>query len=97
MSKLEIGINSALPDIDNIKVALKARGVILYSIFGTGEMPEHRVLAMSPRLSKSSQRELLKLAQELGFTHFSYYTHGDEDIFEDALLGGYGEPERELL
>jgi hypothetical protein len=98
ISSLSIGLNSALPDLEEIKLQLKEAGATSYSRFGTGEMPEDRSLAMSPRLDGRSQQELIRFAKQIGFTHYSFYQpDGDEDIIEDALLGGYGEPGREIL
>ncbi|WP_052761279.1 hypothetical protein [Sedimenticola thiotaurini] len=95
---LNIGINSALPDLEEVKLKLKEAGATSYSLFGNGDMPTNRVLAMSPRLSDKAQHELIGFAQQIGFTHFSYYEPGgDEDIEEDALLGGYGDPGRAIL
>jgi hypothetical protein len=98
ISSLSIGLNSALPDLEEIKSQLKDAGATSYSTFGTGEMPEDRALAMSPMLNRRSQQELIKFAKQIGFTHYSFYQpDGEEDIFEDAILGGYGEPGHEIL
>lgn len=98
ISSLSIGLNSALPDLEVVKSKLKEAGATSYSSFGTGEMPEHRLLAMSPRLSIREQQELIRFARQIGFTHYGYYQPGgDDEIEEDALLGGYGSPDREIL
>ena len=98
ISSLSIGLNSALPDLDIIKSKLKESGATSYSLFGNGKMPEHRVLAMSPSLSAGAQKELIRFAQQAGFTHYSFYDPvGDDDIVEDALLGGYGGLGRKIL
>lgn len=98
ISTLHLGLNSALPDLEEVKAKLKEAGATSYSSFGTGEMPEHRVLAMSPRLNAKAQSELIKLAQLAGFNYYSIYQPGgDEEIIEDALFGGYGRPGREIL
>jgi len=98
ISSLSIGLNSALPDLEEIKSKLKEAGAASYSSFGTGEMPEHRILAMSPRLTRRAQQELIRFAKQIGFTHYSYYEPGgDDEIEEDALLGAYGRPDREIL
>jgi len=98
ISTLSIGINSALPDLEAVKSKLKDAGATSYSSFGTGEMPDCRILAMSPGLSGRSQQELIEFARLMGFTHYSYFEPGgDDEIEEDALLGSYGSADREIL
>lgn len=98
ISNLNIGLNSALPDLETIKSKMKEAGAIGYSSFGVGEMPRHRILAMSPSLSAGVQKELIRFAAQVGFTHYSFFEpFSDEDITEDALLGAYGDAEHEIL
>ena len=97
ISDLLIGINTALPDFENIKSALSDQGVHNCTTFGNNSLPPYRVVALSPNLSRQQRNETLRFAKSIGFKNFSYFSSGDEDIFEDVLLGAYGEPEQEIL
>ena len=94
--ELRIGINHHLVDREAIVKRLSQAGVVGYSLFGSDEPPEQRVVAISEDLTSESQRAVLRLAAELGFSKYSYI-RVFEEITESVLIGSYGEETFEIV
>jgi len=91
LSALSFGVNKQLADKDAIAAELNSNGVDRFGWFGGGEVPPHRVVALSEALPRHSREAVLTLAHKLGFTNYSYFDSVADDISEDVLLGAYGE------
>lgn len=92
---LRFGINQNFEDREAIALTLSQVGVAGYTLFGTDEMPIHRVVALVPDLEPEIERAVLRLAVNAGFKKFSYIQEFEE-IDEHVLLGAYGNASFEL-
>ncbi|QSX30647.1 hypothetical protein JYB88_03010 [Shewanella cyperi] len=97
LTDLAFGLNSHLSNKDQILSKLNAISVLGVTEFGTeSDPPGFMKVAISESLSKLQTKEVLKLAQELGFTHYGYIQHFEE-IWEDVLFGAYGKDDLRLI
>jgi len=92
---LRFGINKNLDDREAIARLLSQAGVPGYTLFGSDEVPVHRVVAVAANLEPKIERAVLRLAAAAGFKKFSYIQEFEE-IDEHILLGAYGEDTLEL-
>lgn len=92
---IQIGVNKYLSDREAIAKRLAQAGVLGYSLFGSRDAPKERVVAISPDIAVETQRAVLRMAAELGFTKFSHINEFEE-IAESVLFGAYGKDTYEL-
>lgn len=91
LNDLSFGINIHLTNRENIFKKLSGLGVVGYSEFGEDVTPPDILkVAYSPKLPVNKIDEILKISQELGFTHYGTY-ESYEEIHEDVLFGAYGD------
>lgn len=94
-SSLVVGVHKSLPDLRRISDTLFDAGIVGFRTFGASEVPEHRMVAISPNLDKSTLMKVLSVARDLGFEQYSYI-NPIEEIPEDVLFGAYGDPEYQI-
>lgn len=96
LSRLSFAINVQLENKIEIASELRLLGVLGYGEFGEmSDKPEPLKVAIAESVSKAELHEILKLAKNLGFTHYGFIEHF-EDIEEDVLFGAYGEELRRI-
>lgn len=97
LSSLDIGVNKGLPDYEEIGQKMRSFGVVGYRGFGeAGSPPSGRIVAISQFLANDVVREVVRVAQNLGFTHYNRFNNALEEIKEEVLFGAYGEAEYEI-
>ncbi|HDX8425513.1 hypothetical protein ACK356_06720 [Aeromonas veronii] len=97
LSDLSCGVNIHLSDRVQILKKLNSIGILGFTEFGDDAAPPpFRKVAVSETLSHSELKEVLRLAQELGFTHYGYI-QPFEEISEDILFGAYGTDDLRLI
>jgi hypothetical protein len=90
VQELAFGVNKYLGDRAQISKKLSSHGIIDFTSFGGNEPPNGRSVAISKYLPKETIREVVKLAQELGFNSYDFMDGYAEEIIEDVLIGSYG-------
>ncbi|MDR7091539.1 hypothetical protein [Cellvibrio fibrivorans] len=97
LSTLSYAVNANINNQNEIESKLAELGVPAIRTFGVnGGEPENLIVAIAENLPKNTVNEILLLAKELGFEHFSYIEHF-EDIEEDVLFGAYGKPDGKIM
>ena len=91
-----IGVNKNLPNSANIKGKLYEHGAMGCSSFGLDDGSSSKSIFISEFLPKDITPGIIKIASELGFTHYSYFDNHAENTNEQILFGGYGDAEFEL-
>ena len=97
LQNLNFGVNKHLTDREEIKSKLADFGILSCSSFGGSEPPEDRIVAISQYLTKDTLKEVVKLAEGLGFKFYSIFDNRVEEIIDDVLIGAYGEDKYEIL
>lgn len=98
LSKLNYGINQQLDEAieRNIENKLDELGVNLIRTFGeSSDRPKSLVVGVSGSLEKEVRNQVLLMAKEVGFEHYSTI-EPYEEIEEDVLFGAYGDPEGKI-
>jgi len=93
---ITIGVNKHLPDRDQIGKRLSELGVVGYSLFGGDMPPPSRIVAISKYLPKDIVRDVINVARELGFHHYTIFDNQEEEAIEEILFGAYGEAQFEI-
>ena len=96
LTKLRIGVNKHLTDKNRISAKLSELGVLGFTSFGSNEPPRRRSIAISGYLSPEIVKDIVRVARELGFTHYELFDNKAEETEEDVLLGSYGEESFEI-
>lgn len=96
LASLSFGINQYLPDRDELGAKLSALGIMGYRSFGGTEPPPGRTVAISQYLPKKVIKDLVRVAGNLGFSHYTIFDNHGEQTEEDVLFGSYGEAQFEI-
>jgi len=96
IANLSIGINHHLPDYSQLGEKLSELGVVGFSSFGAAEPPPRRVVAISEYLEQEMVNEVVKVARDLGFQHYTIFDNHGEQTEEDVLFGAYGAAQYEI-
>jgi hypothetical protein len=97
LSKLSYALNCHLLNQKEIEAKLSEIGVEIIREFGeTSSAPDGMKVAIADRVPDEVRNEILALASQLGFEHYSTI-HPWEDIDEDVLFGAYGDADGRIL
>jgi hypothetical protein len=91
-----VGVNKNLVNRDDIKKKLAEYGVTGCTSFGSNEHPGNLAVGISEYLPKETANKIIKIAKEIGFTHYAYFDNKMEETEEEVLFGGYGAEKYEI-
>lgn len=96
LSKIRFGVNKHLDDKDAISQVLAESSVPGFTLFGSDDPPDRRVVSISIHLPDERVPEILAIAKKVGFRHYNFFDNGFEEIDEQVLLGSYGSGDHEI-
>lgn len=96
LSKIKFGVNKHLEDKDAISQVLAESGVSGFTLFGSDEHPDKKVVSISIHLPDEKVPEILAIARKAGFRHYNFFDNGIEETEEQVLIGSYGSGDHEI-